>query len=310
MDFLQLEYFRAVARLENMSQAAKELYISQSGLSRYITRLEEYIGVPLFERRKGCIILNTYGQLFLNNVNNAFESLEYGIDSVRRTYSKDQNILSIACSIEDYLTDMLKEFSVEYPEVGLQQYSYSISEIELHLLRQNLDMAICAWQPHNEKIKYEILSQCPYILICNNQNPLSTQKEISLIDAKDERFVCDNSRLNRSQLETLCQECGFTPIISHEIESGYIMQNLLDSNVGVALIPLAQFMKIIIQTPGHELHAIHIKDKLPMAGIGIAYLPERFLSSSAILFMDFLRKHTILESADIDTLENKLFANK
>ena len=68
MDFEHLNYFRTVARLGNLSQAAKELYISQPGLSRYLTKLEQEIGVPLFERRKGRIVLNTYGQIFLTNV--------------------------------------------------------------------------------------------------------------------------------------------------------------------------------------------------------------------------------------------------
>ena len=64
MDFSQLNYFRAAARHGNLTHAAEELYISQPGLSRYLSRLEEELGVPLFERRKGKITLNTYGQLF------------------------------------------------------------------------------------------------------------------------------------------------------------------------------------------------------------------------------------------------------
>ena len=88
MDFLQLNYFRAVARHGNMSQAARELYITQPGLSRCISRLEDELGVPLFERRKGKIVLNTYGQLFLANVNLAFDQLEQGTEAVRRLYSR------------------------------------------------------------------------------------------------------------------------------------------------------------------------------------------------------------------------------
>ena len=78
MDFSQLNYFRAAARHGNLTRAAEELYISQPGLSRYLSRLEEELGVPLFERRKGKITLNTYGQLFLANVNLAFDQLEQG----------------------------------------------------------------------------------------------------------------------------------------------------------------------------------------------------------------------------------------
>lgn len=153
MDFPHLDYFRMVAKLGNMSQAAKKLYISQPGLSRYITRLEEEIGVPLFERRKGRIVLNTYGQLFLANVNLAFDQLEQGVEAVRQLYFKDQNVLSVSCSIEDFLIDHLKEFSPRHPEIGIRQYTYPFSELETQLVRQNLDLAVCAHPIHSDIIR-------------------------------------------------------------------------------------------------------------------------------------------------------------
>ena len=52
--------FYTVAKCGSLTKAAEELYISQPGLSRYLSRLEDELGVPMFERRKGKIILNTY----------------------------------------------------------------------------------------------------------------------------------------------------------------------------------------------------------------------------------------------------------
>ena len=60
MDFTVLKYFQAVARNGNMTKTARELYITQPNLSKRIAQLEEEIGVPLFEHRKGKIVLNDY----------------------------------------------------------------------------------------------------------------------------------------------------------------------------------------------------------------------------------------------------------
>ena len=65
MQLTQLEYFIVVARLEHMSKAALELEVSQSSLSKTIARLEDDIGVPLFDRRGKSIRLNEYGRIFM-----------------------------------------------------------------------------------------------------------------------------------------------------------------------------------------------------------------------------------------------------
>lgn len=53
MELLQLQYFLTVARLEHVTEAARSLHVTQSSLSKTIQRLEEDLGVPLFDRTGG-----------------------------------------------------------------------------------------------------------------------------------------------------------------------------------------------------------------------------------------------------------------
>src|SRR5260370_36108688 len=78
MDLLQLRYFRIVARLEHMTQAAQELYISQSSLSKTIAHLERELGVSLFNRQGRQIQLNQYGKAFLRRGGQGFSSFGGG----------------------------------------------------------------------------------------------------------------------------------------------------------------------------------------------------------------------------------------
>lgn len=290
MDFSQLDYFRIAARRGNLTRAAEELYISQPGLSRSLSRLEEELGVPLFERRKGKVALNTYGQVFLANVELAFEQLDQGVETIRRMYSKDQNILSVACSIEDFLIDRLKEFSSVHPEIGIRQHTGSLAEIEAKLLQRSIDLAICAHPLRNAAIRYECLSHCPYVLVCRQDDPLAAGGSIRLAQAADKVFICENSRLDRQQLSALCAIAGFQPRVSHEIENGYILFNLLQESGGVALVPLAYYLKIDSHFPDHRLRALWLEDeKLPVSEIGVAYLPEHDQTGSATVFLEHLR---------------------
>lgn len=64
MDFNSLQYFKVVAKYENMSRAAEELHITQPALSKSISLLEQSLGVDLFDRQGRAIKLNRYGKFF------------------------------------------------------------------------------------------------------------------------------------------------------------------------------------------------------------------------------------------------------
>ena len=67
--------FYAVANTENISRAAKELYISQPAISKSIQKLEENLGVKLFERSSRGVTLTPEGELLYTHVKSAFETL-------------------------------------------------------------------------------------------------------------------------------------------------------------------------------------------------------------------------------------------
>ena len=110
------KYFQAVARNGNMTERPRELYITQPNLSKRIAQLEEEIGVPLFEHRKGKIVLNDYGRIFLSSVDIAFAELKAGMENVQRTYTLNQNILSLGSNILHYLAIRLPRFSEAHPK--------------------------------------------------------------------------------------------------------------------------------------------------------------------------------------------------
>lgn len=75
MDLRQLECFRVAARTGSITAAARELHISQPALSMTISRLEEDLGVHLFDRISGKILLNSMGKSLLTNVERIFLEL-------------------------------------------------------------------------------------------------------------------------------------------------------------------------------------------------------------------------------------------
>ena len=77
-----LEAFIRVARLGSSKAAAAELALSAPALSRRIKSLEDHIGKPLFERRNQAMILNEDGEVLLNAVAPAMETIGEVVDQM------------------------------------------------------------------------------------------------------------------------------------------------------------------------------------------------------------------------------------
>lgn len=162
MELMQLRYFATVARLGNISRAAQELYVTQPNLSKSIARLEEELGVPLFDHRKGKIALNDYGRCFLASVNLSLGELENGIRGIQRMYDSSQNILTLGCSIDDLLPDVLRDFTPRHPEIGIRQFSGSPSELAERLGLHELDLMLTARPVGGNGYVFEELGRCEF----------------------------------------------------------------------------------------------------------------------------------------------------
>ena len=68
MTFKQLQFFRKTAELENISRAAKELFVAQPALSKSIKDLEAELKYPLFDRNGKKISLNQNGRILYKHV--------------------------------------------------------------------------------------------------------------------------------------------------------------------------------------------------------------------------------------------------
>ena len=88
VNFPDIEGFLAVVRAgeagENLSDAADDLHLSQSALTRRVQRLEEELGTTLFERHGRKLVLNTRGRAFVPHAHTMLEARSQGIQQVAR----------------------------------------------------------------------------------------------------------------------------------------------------------------------------------------------------------------------------------
>ncbi|AVF28115.1 HTH-type transcriptional regulator GltC [Paenibacillus larvae subsp. larvae] len=147
MELLQLKYFQKVAKIQHMTKAAQELHIAQSSLSRTISRLEEDLGVSLFERKGRQIHLNMFGQRFLNRVERIFTELEEGTEEIAELQGIENKRVVVGATITRLLPDLFKEFLTVHPDVKFQLFQFSTTEIKkaftVYVYVQDLNLRSC-----------------------------------------------------------------------------------------------------------------------------------------------------------------------
>ena len=130
MELLQLKYFLYLARNEHVSRTAEQLHISQPSLSSTIKRLEQELGVPLFEKKGRNIVLSEYGKIYLNYVESAFALLENGERALRTKKGDDDRHLVLGILSPYIWQDLLHAFSDairRYPSIVIRWKETNIS---------------------------------------------------------------------------------------------------------------------------------------------------------------------------------------
>src|ERR1700755_2888241 len=80
-----LRAFEAAARLLSFTRAAQELNVTQTAISHQIRRLEEELGIRLFDRHTRTLTLTGEAQAFLPAIRAAFADLQRATDRLRRS---------------------------------------------------------------------------------------------------------------------------------------------------------------------------------------------------------------------------------
>ncbi|WP_413577964.1 LysR family transcriptional regulator [Bdellovibrio sp. HCB290] len=151
-DYETLKYFNKVAETLSFVQAANDLNIQKSLLSRKIAELESQMGVRLFHRTTRKVTLTEEGMAFLQEVHDGVKIFEQAIESIQSTRSAPQGTVRISTPIEFglYLLEhVMPGFFETYPLVKIE---WDFSGEQRNLAQHRLDLVIRAGHPKEEAL--------------------------------------------------------------------------------------------------------------------------------------------------------------
>ncbi len=184
MELQQLKYFKTVAEIGKISEAAEALFVSAPALSTSISRLEKELGMQLFDRTNNRIVLNAQGEIFLRHANIIFETLHNAKKELRESLLQQGPHLSIISVNTAMWVNLITAFLSEYPQYTLSSASVSIPKLEQHGLHS----------PHSFLFAYDsdipafladeldsiFLFQTSPVVAVHKDHPLAGEKELDI----------------------------------------------------------------------------------------------------------------------------------
>jgi DNA-binding transcriptional LysR family regulator len=287
MEWQQLEYFQTLARIQHVTRAAESLSLSQPALSRSIARLEEELGVPLFERQGRSIMLNRYGQLFLKRVNRILKEFEEGKQELSDLIHPEHGEVALGFLHTlgtSLIPDVIGAFRAQSPAVSfqlIQNHSYSLLE---HLDAGELDLCVLAEPTEtNMPIQWTPLWSEELFAIVPLGHPLAGERSILLEEIAHESFIfLKKGYALRRTTDRLFQQIGVSPHITFEGEEAATVAGLVAAGLGVSLLPDLRGLD--------KSKIVHIPVREPKCErvIGMALVEGGYLSPAALRFKEFV----------------------
>lgn len=283
MELLQLRYFQTVARLEHMTKAAEELHIAQPALSKTISRLEQDVGVPLFDRHNRQIKLNDYGKIFLEQVEIALSAIERGKSQVREHSGLDTGLIVFATTNHQCDTELVSTFLSTYPNIKFRLTSVQSEVDKIRMLRSGeADYCITSTpESYSDLEEFLIFSQEIFLAVPPDHR-FQNKTSISLSEAANESFIGLKEGTSFRNLSTAyCKTVGFEPAISLEVDNFEVMSSFVLRGMGVAFLPNS------VKREDSPLRFIPIIPEC-LHSFRLWWHKDRYLSKAAYLFRDFL----------------------
>lgn len=289
MEWQQIEYFQKVAQLQHMTQAAEALSISQPALSRSIARLEEELGVSLFERQGRSIILNQYGKLFLihaNRILKEFEDTKHEIQALVDPEHGEVSLGFLHTLGVNIIPDILRGFQELHPGTKIRLYQNNNISLLKQLQSGEIDLCLVHHSFGDPHIQWEKLWDEELFLMVPVTHPLAGRESITLHEIQTEPMISMKPGYElRKIADKLCRKANFTPNITFEGEEVTTLAGLVASGLGVALLP---DQKDIDKT---KVSKIHVRWPSCKRQIGLSWYEDRYMSPTAKRFMRFIFTH-------------------
>lgn len=303
------QYFLVLAEEHSISRAAEKLFITHQSLSKYLTNLEQELGVLLF-RRKPSLTLTPAGELLLETfrkVELMEKNIHSEVDRIKGNEMIDFYFGITPSRMRILMPDILTEFKQKFPSVNLHFTGAPSPQLYNMLANNKLDMIMAGIPPRADlSLQHTIaLKERLYIVVSDNilrqvfpsdfpacKAYLRKGADLSLFSAIP--FLLETRRFNstimftnfieRNQLSLPCEFLSGDPYLHHVLTSR-------DMGISIGFSMYLKEVRDLNDTlMGNRLNVFPIKGLDQMNNYAITYKKERILPSCGAELINIIKR--------------------
>ncbi|HEY2582858.1 MAG TPA: LysR substrate-binding domain-containing protein [Mucilaginibacter sp.] len=304
MTITQLEYIVAVDTYRSFVLAAEKCFVTQPTLSMQVQKLEDTLGVKLFDRSKQPVVPTEIGVEIISQARvllGESEKIKEIIDDRKRELSGELKVGIIPTVAPYILPKILQSFIEKYPQVKLVVWEQTTEQIIHQLKLGIIDCGILS-TPLNESNLTEIpVFYENFVAYVSKNSKLSKKKNISPEDIDiEEIWILNEGHCMREQVLNICQRRKSTQGFKHfEYNTGSVetLKRMVDQNNGATILP--------------ELALADLSDK-NMDKVRYFKSPEPAREVSIVIQRNFLKRRMIeaLKNEILEFLPKRMKSKK
>lgn len=230
MNLRQLHYFYDAAQSKNLAKTAEQYRVPASTVSTAIKRLEDELGVQLFDRTSNRIILNHKGKILARELKTAFDIIDDAINRITAVKVERSQIKILIHARSKWITDLITEYKTDNPHINfIISNDYALTDFDdFDIIIDEEKEAYSNW--------YRFLLSVEMICVkAASGNPL-TQRELTFKQLKNEGFILPSAGNGMRDLyERCCKKHGMKPNIAIECNEWQFLQHYVSTDMGLTL---------------------------------------------------------------------------
>ncbi len=292
MQIRALIYFDELVRTNSTRQAAENLNVAPTAISRQIENLEYHFGTPLVERSARGIKLTAAGELLAERAGRTLRELDHVhqlIEDLKGLQRGTVSIYANGASVASILAPALAEFSLRYPRLRFEVTITSARSAIEAVKNAEADVAVTLFAPPLSGTQVRLRSELIYDVIAASSHPLAAASEITLDEiASHALAVPDHSFGARQAFDALFEREGLRLDPVFETGSLEMQKELVLRGAAITMLPTL--------TVQREIEAGQLVAR-PVAGnkgvrtpVELCVAPDRQLSFAAGKLLDFIER--------------------
>jgi LysR family transcriptional regulator, hydrogen peroxide-inducible genes activator len=274
MNLQQLDYIIAIDTHRHFQQAAKKCFVTQATLSMMIQKLEDELGVKIFDRSKKPVKPTEIGEKIIAQARRISADVARVNELIKEEKGEVSGELKIGIipTLAPYLLPLfLKKFVTDYPQVKLLINEFTTSTIINRLKDGQLDAGILATPLNDSSIKEQAMFYEKYFLYVNKNESGFNKQYVLPVDIDINRlWLLEEGHCMRSQILNLCElkkQHEMDEKIHYEAGSIETLKNLVEKNFGITIVPELATINL---TASQRKRLRYFKQPIPVREISIA----------------------------------------